>query len=207
MELAARPELLLFLDEPTSGLDSDTAWSICSLLRKLVDDGQTILCTIHQPSATLFQMFDKLLFLAPKGKSIYFGDIGPNSATVIRYFEEHGAQPCGKETNPAEWLLNCTNSLQDRNLDCIDWAVEWHRSEERRQIKHEIESMKKRLLSSELTQTASTEPQFSTSFIEQLYIATLRLFGHNWRTPSYLYSKLLLSAGSVRSCLCMLVVP
>ena len=34
VELAARPELLLFLDEPTSGLDSQTAWSICSLMRK-----------------------------------------------------------------------------------------------------------------------------------------------------------------------------
>lgn len=28
VELAARPQLLLFLDEPTSGLDSQTSWSI-----------------------------------------------------------------------------------------------------------------------------------------------------------------------------------
>lgn len=38
-ELAARPELLLFLDEPTFGVDSNTAWSICTLLRKLADNG------------------------------------------------------------------------------------------------------------------------------------------------------------------------
>ena len=41
------------LDEPTSGLDSQTAWSICKLIRKLADNGQAILCTIHQPSAIL----------------------------------------------------------------------------------------------------------------------------------------------------------
>lgn len=35
VEMAAKPALLLFLDEPTSGLDSQTAWSICALLRKL----------------------------------------------------------------------------------------------------------------------------------------------------------------------------
>ena len=60
VELAARPELLLFLDEPTSGLNSDTAWSIRQLLRKLADNGHAILCTIHQPSATIFQTFDRL---------------------------------------------------------------------------------------------------------------------------------------------------
>ncbi|EDK37646.2 hypothetical protein PGUG_01744 [Meyerozyma guilliermondii ATCC 6260] len=37
VELVAKPKLLLFLDEPTSGLDSQTAWSICQLMRKLAD--------------------------------------------------------------------------------------------------------------------------------------------------------------------------
>ncbi|KAI0205288.1 P-loop containing nucleoside triphosphate hydrolase protein [Astrocystis sublimbata] len=50
LELVAKPDLLLFLDEPTSGLDSQTAWSICSLLRKLAANGQTVLYTIYQPS-------------------------------------------------------------------------------------------------------------------------------------------------------------
>ncbi|KAK8060980.1 hypothetical protein PG996_010910 [Apiospora saccharicola] len=58
IELVAKPELLLFLDEPTSGLDSQTAWSICMLLRKLASHGQAVLCTIHQPSPQLFQMLD-----------------------------------------------------------------------------------------------------------------------------------------------------
>ncbi|KAK6875673.1 Multidrug resistance protein CDR2, partial [Candida tropicalis] len=40
VELVAKPKLLLFLDEPTSGLDSQTAWSICKLMRKLADHGQ-----------------------------------------------------------------------------------------------------------------------------------------------------------------------
>ena len=68
VELVARPALLLFLDEPTSGLDSQTSWSIVNLLTKLSKSGQAVLCTIHQPSAILFQRFDRLLLLA-KGKS------------------------------------------------------------------------------------------------------------------------------------------
>lgn len=73
IELAARPQLLLFLDEPTSGLDSQTSWAICDLMQKLTNNGQAILCTIHQPSAMLFQRFDRLLLLAKGGRTVYFG--------------------------------------------------------------------------------------------------------------------------------------
>jgi ATP-binding cassette subfamily G (WHITE) protein 2 (SNQ2) len=57
VELASKPELLLFLDEPTSGLDGQSAWNLVRFLRKLADAGQAILCTIHQPSALLFESF------------------------------------------------------------------------------------------------------------------------------------------------------
>lgn len=56
VELASKPELLMFLDEPTSGLDSAAAFNIVRFLRKLADAGQAILCTIHQPSAVLLNI-------------------------------------------------------------------------------------------------------------------------------------------------------
>jgi ABC-type multidrug transport system ATPase subunit len=70
IELAAKPPLLLFIDEPTSGLDSQTSWAILDLLTRLSKAGQSILCTIHQPSAMLFQRFDRLLLLAEGGKTV-----------------------------------------------------------------------------------------------------------------------------------------
>jgi ATP-binding cassette subfamily G (WHITE) protein 2 (SNQ2) len=69
VELAAKPELLLFLDEPTSGLDGQSAYNIVRFLRKLTAAGQKILCTIHQPNALLFQSFDRLLLLQRGGES------------------------------------------------------------------------------------------------------------------------------------------
>ena len=69
VELASKPELLLFLDGPTSGLDR-SAWNIVRFLRKLVDQGQVILCTIHQPSSLLFENFDKLLLLQKGGETV-----------------------------------------------------------------------------------------------------------------------------------------
>jgi ABC-type multidrug transport system ATPase subunit len=90
VELAAKPQLVLFLDEPTSGLDSQSAWSICAFLRKLTGNGQAVLSTIHQPSALLFQQFDRLIFLAKGGKTVYFGQIGEQSRTLLGYFERNG---------------------------------------------------------------------------------------------------------------------
>jgi ATP-binding cassette subfamily G (WHITE) protein 2 (PDR) len=104
VELAAKPALLLFLDEPTSGLDSQSSWAIVSFLRKLADNGQAVLATIHQPSAILFQEFDRLLFLANGGRTVYFGDIGENSHTLLDYFELNGAEKCGDDDNPAEYM-------------------------------------------------------------------------------------------------------
>lgn len=95
-----QPRLLLFLDEPTSGLDSQSAWAIVSFLRSLADKGLSILCTIHQPSGELFQVFDRLLLLRKGGQTVYFGDIGNNSRTLIEYFERNGSQNCTEEENP-----------------------------------------------------------------------------------------------------------
>src|SRR5882762_1469551 len=84
VELASKPELLLFLDEPTSGLDAQSAWNLVRFLKKLADQGQAILCTIHQPSSLLFESFDRLLlleagessaFLLPMSSAINFSPI------------------------------------------------------------------------------------------------------------------------------------
>ena len=62
---------LLFLDEPTSGLDGQSSYLIVTFLRKLAAAGQAVLCTIHQPSASLFGRFDQLLLLKSGGKMVY----------------------------------------------------------------------------------------------------------------------------------------
>jgi len=92
VELAAKPNLLLFLDEPTSGLDSQSAYSIVRFLKKLSQAGQAIICTIHQPSSVLIQEFDMILTLNPGGNTFYFGPVGENGSAVIKYFADRGVE-------------------------------------------------------------------------------------------------------------------
>lgn len=50
--------------QPTSGLDSVTALSLVTTLRELSRSHHcTVLCTIHQPSAKIFSLFDTLILL------------------------------------------------------------------------------------------------------------------------------------------------
>lgn len=48
-----------------SGLDSVTALSLCEQLQKLAAEGNscTIVCTIHQPQAKIFNLFHYLIIL------------------------------------------------------------------------------------------------------------------------------------------------
>jgi len=102
VELAARPDTLLFLDEPTSGLDSAAAFNVVRALRKLADSGLAILCTIHQPSSNLLGLFDDLLLLAPGGRCVYNRALGSDGHEMIDYFERMGASPCISGDNPGK---------------------------------------------------------------------------------------------------------
>ena len=80
---------------------------LCSLLWRLVLQGRTLICTIHQPSWHLFNMFDHLLLLVKGGKTVYFGETGEDSAALVAYFNGIPNVPQHNGTqNPATWMLN-----------------------------------------------------------------------------------------------------
>ncbi|SJM81709.1 probable protein SNQ2 [Zygosaccharomyces bailii] len=197
VELVAKPDLLLFLDEPTSGLDSQSSWAIVQLLRKLARAGQCILCTIHQPSATLFERFDRLLLLRKGGQTVYFGDIGENSSTVLSYFESNGFRPCSKSENPAEYILEAIGAGATASVE-EDWHEIWRNSEESQEVDDKIKKLIEEPSSMAFndTQLVDKPSKYATDYFFQFKHAWLRTNVMFWRDKQYLMSKMMLQVVS-----------
>lgn len=192
VELASKPQLLMFLDEPTSGLDSGAAFNIVRFLRKLADAGQAILCTIHQPSAVLFEYFDELVLLKSGGRVVYHGSLGKDSQTLINYFEGNGAKKCPPSANPAEYMLEAIGA-GNPDYKGKDWGDVWAQSpeheERRREIQHMIEERRKQ--ASSVTSTAD-DREYAMPLSTQLGAVVKRSFVSYWRNPDYILGKFIL---------------
>ncbi|KAK4192039.1 ABC transporter G family member 15 [Podospora australis] len=120
-QLITAPKVL-FLDEPTSGLDAVGSWEVVRYLKGVARRNNLIvIASIHQPSTTTFNLFDKLLLLS-HGKTHYFGPVGE----VTSHYEGLGER-WPVHVNPAEVLLELVNT------DFADDKTEARRRLEERQ--------------------------------------------------------------------------
>ncbi|THV84256.1 ABC drug exporter AtrF [Aureobasidium pullulans] len=191
VELASKPELLMFLDEPTSGLDSGAAFNIVRFLRKLADAGQAILCTIHQPSSVLFEEFDELLLLKSGGRTVYHGELGDGSKNLITYLGKNGEQECPADANPAEWMLEAIGA-GNPDYNGPDFGDLWEKSKEKEQQQQEIKSMiQERRKASDGAKT-DDDREYAMPLGTQINTVVKRSFIAYWRSPQYVVGKFML---------------
>jgi ATP-binding cassette subfamily G (WHITE) protein 2 (PDR) len=167
-------------------------------------DWTNIAVQIHQPSAQLFERFDRLLFLEKGGKTVYFGEVGHGSRVLIDYFTRNGAPSCPRQHNPAEWMLEVIGAAPGSS-NAIDWHATWNDSEEKRVVKEELRRMKQE--SGHLTHIGSNstpddQTEFASTYSTQFLEAIKRVAQFYWRSPSYVYSKLILVIGTVSGTVC-----
>jgi ABC-type multidrug transport system ATPase subunit len=85
VELITKPGLF-FLDEPTSGLDPGTETALMQLMRRLADQGRTIILITHATKNVM--LADKVIFLARGGYLAWFGP--PDEA--LEYFDQYRSE-------------------------------------------------------------------------------------------------------------------
>jgi ATP-binding cassette, subfamily G (WHITE), member 2, SNQ2 len=190
-------------------LDAQSAYNLVRFLRKLAAAGQAILCTIHQPSALLFENFDRLLLLERGGETVYFGDIGSDSRILREYLARNGAD-CPDDANPAEFMLEAIGAGSSRRIGPHDWKDIWLASPEYQKVLQEIEKLDEKGRSR--VEETAVEPQtcaylsrvFSTfshlcnhifcldatPLFYQLKVVTQRAMAALWRSPDYVWTRM-----------------
>uniref|UniRef100_A0A8C5YZ74 Broad substrate specificity ATP-binding cassette transporter ABCG2 n=1 Tax=Marmota marmota marmota TaxID=9994 RepID=A0A8C5YZ74_MARMA len=207
MELIMDPPIL-FLDEPTTGLDSSTASTVLLLLKRISEQGRTIIFSIHQPQYSIFKLFDCLTLLA-SGRLIFHGP----AQEALGYFESIG-YPCEPYNNPADFFLdiinedssavglnreegdceaNETEQLSQREKSVVEKLVEYYATSSfYRDTKAELDELsggqeKKR-------SSAFKKITYVTSFCHQLRWIISTHVGYisgYYRLPCYFFGKLL----------------
>lgn len=153
-------------------------------------------------------MFDQLLLLDKGGTTLYFGDIGPAAATVIKYFEGQNAPACRAHENPAEWILQVTGNLEKTTeadsplVAREDWAQKWELSREKVAVLKELTNLKNPRSNSPTTTPEEYQHAYATTQFQQFVIVSRRIFIEQWRDPSYTLSKTALCISLVCSPFC-----
>ncbi|XVF46296.1 hypothetical protein PTKIN_Ptkin03bG0016500 [Pterospermum kingtungense] len=109
LEMVMEPSLLI-LDEPTSGLDSSSSQLLLRALRREALEGVNICMVVHQPSYTLFRMFDDLILLAKGGLTVYHGSV----KKVEEYFAGLGIT-VPERANPPDYFIDILEGIVKLN--------------------------------------------------------------------------------------------
>ncbi|KAL8280242.1 hypothetical protein RQP46_007356 [Phenoliferia psychrophenolica] len=183
VELAARPDLLLFLDER---LDSQAAYEIVRFLQKIAQSGLAVLCTIHQPSGDLFEMFDAVVLLAPGGKTVYAGKTGEHATILTDYFASHGIET-PPTANPPEHVISTVAPIGGTT---VDWPGRWKESRQAAEVLERIDLLSSRARDA-LPDDTKHSP-FAASYYEQTKELVIRNFRAQWRQGDYHTTQLVL---------------
>jgi len=177
-ELAGSPSVI-FLDEPTSGLDSRGALVVIRAMRRIADSGRTVVATIHQPSAAVFEMFDDLILLKKGGNVVFLGELGDESSKMVQYFEERGAKPIERQENPAAWVLR---AYAGAKVNDKDWAELYRSSDEGERVRKQIESIR---LSADTENKLAFSSTYSAPLSERVRLMCVRMLTIYRRSAPY----------------------
>ncbi|XP_023749515.1 ABC transporter G family member 28 isoform X2 [Lactuca sativa] len=119
LEMVMEPSLLI-LDEPTSGLDSSSSQLLLKALRREALEAVNVCMVVHQPSYSLFRMFDDLILLAKGGLVAYLGPV----KKVEEYFSGIGID-VPERVNPPDHYIDILEGMVKCSVNYKELPVKW----------------------------------------------------------------------------------
>ncbi len=160
VELLADPKLF-FLDEPTSGLDPGLDKKMMQLLRKLANQGRTIILVTH--ATANIRICDRVVFLGRGGRLCYFG----SSREALNFFSVNTGD-----------FADIYNELETSDENVNEWVNNFRQSE---YYRHYISN---HLSIDNLKPPTNLPPkQQPASFWQQLFILIQRYLKLIFRDP------------------------
>lgn len=161
VELLADPKLF-FLDEPTSGLDPGLDKKMMQLLRKLANQGRTIILVTH--ATANIKLCDRIVFMGRGGQLCYFGPL----SEALNFFNVKTGD-----------FADIYNELETGDTKVQEWATQFRNSDYYQQyIANHLSTVE------EPAKTLDLPPQTKpVSLWKQLFILTQRYFQLTVRDP------------------------
>jgi ATP-binding cassette, subfamily G (WHITE), member 2, SNQ2 len=128
------------------------------------------------------------LLLQAGGQTVYFGELGQDSQTLINYLERNGAPKCRKDANPAEYMLDAIGAGATAKSS-RDWAKMWSESKECKAVSEEIKRVCNERKSAEESKLMKDQREYAMPLTTQIVAVTKRSFTSYWRDPNYLLGK------------------
>ncbi|KAJ6223012.1 hypothetical protein RDWZM_001557 [Blomia tropicalis] len=125
LEMISRPNILI-LDEPTSGLDSSACFQTVSVMERLSKTEThpvAVVCTIHQPSARVFHLFDHVYVISHNGNCIYEGSPS-EMLDRLKSVDLH----CPQFHNPADYIAEVASG--EHGADAIERLIDLKRRQD-----------------------------------------------------------------------------
>jgi ABC transport system ATP-binding/permease protein len=119
VELLADPKLF-FLDEPTSGLDPGLDKKMMQLLRKLADQGRTVVLVTH--ATANITLCDRIVFVGRGGRLCYFGP--PQKALEFFEVESGDFADIYNELEKGETVVQQWQSKFRQSEDCMHYIFD-----------------------------------------------------------------------------------
>jgi ABC-type multidrug transport system ATPase subunit len=102
---------VVIMDQPTRGLSAFDQLEIMEVLKRLSNQGRTVICTINEERYNVVHMLDHIMFMHC-GQVVY---IGPPTKVIDAFSQATGIKPVGDE-NPADFGLDCLRGLVHENV-------------------------------------------------------------------------------------------